>query len=555
MSLQHPYVRLFALVTINFLALAIGIPLVSAQPGVHPPQPFAPDRVLVAFHPGTPAAEIRAAHSQAGGHVVKTIKALGVQVVGVPAGTVADAIQHYQRNPNVKFAEPNYRRPLFLPVTLEGGEPSLGISNNFTEQWGLDNTGQAFGATVDPIFGTLIVPAYQGIVDADIDAPEGWAISHGSAAIKIAILDSGVSCSHVDLADKCIEQVNFVGEHGSRIDDVIGHGTHVAGIAAAKTDNGKGVAGVAWDASVGSLKVCYEDYSLAILGIIQGFCEDADVAEAITYAVVAGYQVINMSLAGAEFSNTLQSAVDDAWNNGLVLVAGAGNDYSSEKRYPAAYNHVIAVGATDYIDNQASFSSFSSDQDDWVDVAAPGHVILSTVPGELCGIAPDDPDGCYDWKSGTSMATPHVAGIAALLWAYLPNPSNVQIRQIIEQSADVVGALGQNLLAWTKYGRVNLYKALTYQSSGPGPGDSDPPIISDVTSTKLKGPRFEISWITDEPATSMVTLDGVLYNDDALVTNHSRTFSGQKGVTYEYYVSSTDAAGNQATEGPYQHRN
>jgi thermitase len=471
---------------------------------------------------------------------------------------VPDVVAQYRRNPNVRFAEPDYIRPLFQPATNEGSEPTLGISNSFEEQWGLNNTGQAFGATVDPIFGTLTAPAYTGVVDADIDAPEGWALTHGSATVRIAVLDSGVSCSHVDLDSKCVEEVNFVAEHGSPLDDIIGHGTHVAAIAAAETDNGVGTAGVAWESSIGSLKVCYEDYSLSILGIIQGLCEDADIIEAIVYAADAGYDVINMSLAGPESSQALQDAVDYAWGKDVVLVAGAGNDYSAEKRYPAALENVIAVAATDYFDNLAYFSTFSTDSDDWVSVAAPGHVVFSAVPSELCGLAPDDPGGCYDWKSGTSMATPVVSGVAAMLWSYLTSPTNAQVRAALENSADTVGALGQNMLAWTRHGRVNLFNALTYESGDPGSGggDSIAPVIENVTAVNLNGPRFEVSWTTDEPATTVLRLSccGDLSNLD-LVTEHSVMVRGKKGVAYEYFVISTDAAGNQAVKGPYDFQN
>jgi len=210
--------------------------------------------------------------------------------------------------------------------------------------------------------------------------------------------------------------VNFVSAHGSPVEDIIGHGTHVAGIAAAETDNQTGTAGVARDASIGSMKVCYEDRTFELFGIILGVCEDADIAAGITYAANAGYHVINMSLAGPELSMTLQDAVNDAWGKGAVIVAAAGNDYGTTRQYPAAYSNVISVAASDYYDNLAYFSNFSKDSDDWVSVAAPGHVIFSAVPGELCGIAPDDPQGCYDWKSGTSMAAPHVSGIAASFW-------------------------------------------------------------------------------------------------------------------------------------------
>ena len=523
-------------------------------------QSFAEDRVLVSFRPGTPADDINAAHGPTGGQVVTTLDGLGVQVVRVPAGTVKRAIQLYENNPNVEFAEPNHRRLLFRPVTTEGSEPQLGITNNFNEQWALNNTGQSFGATIDPLFGTLTAPAYTGLADADIDAPEGWAITHGSSAVRIAILDSGVSCQHVDLDSKCIEQLNFVDEHGSPIDDIVGHGTHVAAIAAAETDNGIGTAGVAREASIGSFKVCYEDYSLAIFGIILSFCEDEDIAEAIIQATNSGYQVINMSIAGPEPSATIENAVNYAWSQGVVVVAGAGNDYSPTKQYPAAFENVIGVGATDRYDNQAYFSSFSTNTDDWVSVAAPGDVILSAVPSELCGLAPDDPQGCYDWKSGTSMATPHVAGIAAMLWAHLPNATNAEIRSTIENSSEKVGVMGQNLLAWTKHGRVNLHSALTYTPEDPGPGpggDTTAPVISNVVVSKPNnGPRFVVTWATDEPATSQVTITSFSpYSDGNLVTSHRAEFRGERGVTYELNVSSTDAAGNVATAGPFFHAN
>ena len=488
--------------------------------------------------------------------MLKNIVAIGVQVVAVPNGTVLAALQRYQRNPNVAFAEPNYQRPLFLPVTQEGSEPSLKIQNFYNEQWGLHNTGQFFGATVDPLFGTLITPAYEGVLDADIDAPEGWALSHGSAAIRIAILDSGVYCSHVDLTSKCIEEVNFVGQHGSPVDDILGHGTHVAGIAAATPDNGVGIAGVAWEASIGSLKVCYEDYTFELFGIIQGICEDADLADAIIYAADSGYEVINMSLAGPQYSQTLLSAVNYAWSQGVVIVAGAGNGYTTEKLYPAAFENVIAVAATDYFDNLAYFSTFG----DWVSVLAPGHTILSTVPNELCNMQPDDPEGCHDWKSGTSMATPHVSGIAAMLWAQDPTQTNTQVRSSIETSAEEFGALGQKFQAWVEHGRVNLHEALMLYDSGSSPPeegvDTTTPVMSNVQSKKLNGNRFEITWTTDDPATSMVNFTCCdPTSDGALVTQHRMTFRGGKNTDYQYTVTSTNAAGLSTMAGPFFHQN
>ena len=524
--------------------------------------PFVEDQVLVSFQPGSAAQDRQAAHAQAGGRVLRTLAGIGVHVVDVGKGRVHAAIAAYQRNPNVKFAEPNYRRKLYLPSTTEGSFPSIGVPNGYTEQWGLHNTGQAFGATLDPLLLILIAPAYQGVADADIDAPEGWSVSHGSSAIKIAVLDSGVSCEHVDLDSKCLEAVSFVAQHGSPNQDIVGHGTHVAGIAVAETDNGIGVAGVAREATFGSMKVCYEDPLLLELGIISAYCDDADIAAALMYAADNGYDVINMSLAGTEYSNSLLNGVNYAWNAGLVIVAGAGNTYGTVKQYPAAFDNVIGVAATDHYDNLASFSTFSIDSDDWVSLAAPGHVILSTVPGEMCGMLPNDPEGCYDWKSGTSMATPMVAGVAALVWGANPGLTNSEVRDLVQNTADTAGALGQNFLSWTAFGRVNLHAALTGAPSGGGSGggsDTTAPVISNVTSTQLNGRRFRISWQTDEPSPSTVEFIGSdlagVHTDSAMTTNHSMTFRGSRGTQYEFYVHATDAADNTGSDGPHTHNN
>ena len=444
--------------------------------GVEPPPLFAPNRVLVGFEPGTSGLAMSEAHRQAGGNVIQTLDAIGVQVVAVPEGTVLDKIAAYHHNPNVLFAEPNYRRYIYLPATNEGSEPTIGIANNYTEQWGLENTGQAFGVTVDPLFGTLILGAYQGVLGADISAPDGWELVADGAAMagsgtKIAIIDSGIDCTHPDLmsggASKCVEQINFVSVDVP-LDDIIGHGTHVATIAAAYSHNGVGTAGVAGGAFLGALKVCYAELYLGLF--IVGVCEDAAIADAILYAACpdgvpacdAPYHVINMSLAGPENSATIESAVNIASSAGVVIVAAAGNNYTQTMQYPAAYLNVMAVAATDYFDNLASFSSFGPE---WVTMAAPGHTIFSAVPNAGCG---DPPEGCYDWLSGTSMSTPMVAGAAAVVWAHQGgSATNVSVRAALENGADVTGILGQNMQAWVQHGRLNLASALA--AGGPAP--------------------------------------------------------------------------------------
>ena len=175
------------------------------------------------------------------------------------------------------------------------------------------------------------------------------------------------------------------------MDDVNGHGSHVAGIAAAATNNGLGVAGVGYNAESWTSR-CSATRARALFGLRRG----------ITWAADNGANVINLSLGGTMDSSALESAVNYAWSKGVVVVAAAGNNASSTPFYPAYYANVIAVAATTDLDRLASFSDFG----DWVDVAAPGISIYSTIPGG------------YGYMSGTSMASPFVSGLAALLFAH-----------------------------------------------------------------------------------------------------------------------------------------
>ena len=440
------------------------------------PPPFVPDQVLVAFRPGTPAADISAVHNRVGGQVLKSITAIGVQVVSIPAGTVLDKVQLYRRNPNVEYAEPNYLRPLIMPSEGSFGQ---GI-NVFNEQWTLHNQGTALQSYVDPATG---LPGWQYTrLDADIDATEAWDIEKGDASVLVAIPDSGVDCNHGDLVGKCIHQEDHVtptvDSFGNPIPDLVdqlGHGTHVAGTIAMHTDNGDGGAGVGWNTSIGSFKVCYMENFLDI--IIGSSCQDADIASAVTRAADLGYDIINMSFGQAAPSQVVQNALDYASAAGVVLVAAAGNNNNWEKFYPAAYTNVISVGATNAFDDRAGFSTFSVDDDfdsgtqddDWVDLLAPGEPVLSTVPTNFC--SPPSPQ-CFQWLMGTSMAAPHVSGVAALVKSYLnlndpANANNVEVRRRIQDCADTTGAMGQNMQVWSKFGRLNAFGALTCGGTPP----------------------------------------------------------------------------------------
>jgi len=494
---------------------------------------FAPDRILVKFKAGTLSSDIGALASQTGATSLRTIPGLGVHVLRVPAGSVSENIAVYLQNPNVEYAEPDYYRILRIPT--EGQDPDGSPNQYFNEQWALNNTGQAH-IQPDPLLGAVLVT---GTPDADIDAPEAWDITQGNAAVKIAVLDTGVDCRspgspagsvEFPSPSKCVEQVNFVSQYTSNYDgspvtnaDVVSHGTHVAGIAAAETDNLIGIAGVGWHSAIGALKTCFEYYidlypPLEIWTVV-GICPVSASAQAMVYAADHGYHVINMSYASDQvdasgnpaglggFTQTESDAVDYAWSKGVVLVAAAGNGGDTVKSYPAAYDKVIAVGATDHNDNLASFSTFSTDADDWVSLLAPGENIVSTVPNALCvfyaelyGIVFDaDNDACLDWYSGTSMASPHVAGAAGLVWSYLfssgvvapsselTNPAtcvdmngvscNQVVRQRLENGADASGAIGQNMKAWSKFGRLNVAGALESVAAAPAPD----PAISSVT--------------------------------------------------------------------------
>jgi thermitase len=454
------------------------------------PPPFVADQVIVGFQPGTPGSLVAEAHRQAGAAELRRLDAIGAQLVQVPAGAVLAAVAAYERNPNVRYAEPNYLRPMVLPD--EGQDPprpfGLGI-DYFDEQYGLHNTGQAF--FYDQMTGAP--GAIAGTADADIDAPEAWELSTGSPAITVAVLDSGVDCDHADLAGKCVEIINF--GPSDTTEDVIGHGTHVAGIAAATGDNGIGTAGVGWQTSIANIKVCYEYYDLfSVLGL----CDSAAIAQGMIHAADQGYQVINMSFGGPSASQAEADAAAYAWNAGALLVSSAGNSYTSAPGYPAAFAEVIAVAATDWHDNLGSFSNFGS----WVSLSAPGHQVFSTMPYAACGLPDTDPEGCYGWLSGTSMASPMVAGAAAVVWAYMgAGATNQLVRDALETQAESTGAMGQNMLAWTQHGRLNLKNSLQNGGSPPPPPPPGDPgaHIGDLDGSAVSQGR-------DWTATVMVTV-------------------------------------------------
>jgi thermitase len=283
------------------------------------------------------------------------------------------------------------------------------------------------------------------------------------------------------------------------------------------------------------------------------------------HAADSGYQVVNMSYAGPQGSQAEADAAAYAWANGVVLVAAASNNYESTPMYPAAFPEVIAVASTDWHDNLSSFSNFGS----WVSVAAPGSVIFNTMPNWACGLPDGDPEGCYGWNSGTSMASPVVAGAAGLLWAHLPGATNTMVRDAIETNADATGAMGQNFLAWTQHGRLNVANALANGGGAPPPPPpSDPGVHigdldgaaanqgrnwhADVTVTVHDENENPVANMTVEGTWSGGTPDSCMTNGSGQCPMQSPAMAKKGSTSTTFTVTTLDG---DATDGTANHDN
>ena len=250
---------------------------------------FVASEIIVRFRPGVTASAQADAHSQAGGRQVAEIARTRVQLVSVPAGDERGAIARYLRNPNVVVAEPNFVRRIDQQVVPN--------DSYFREQWALHNTGQLFYCI--PWIDGQQLCFYVGTPDADIDAPEAWAISTGSSSVKVAVIDTGIDYTHPDLGANYAGGYDFVTPDADPMDDH-GHGTHVSGTVAAAMNNltgspaeEEGAVGIAPQSRVLAYKVCDAN----------GGCDDFAIQQAIARAIADGANVINMSLGGAEIGS------------------------------------------------------------------------------------------------------------------------------------------------------------------------------------------------------------------------------------------------------------
>ena len=264
-----------------------------------------------------------------------------------------------------------------------------------------------------------------------IETEIAWNKSKGSSDVVVAVIDNGIDMQHPDLRGRIVSPYDVI-EGSTYYINPGEHGTHVAGIIASSIDNGHGGAGVAPNAQIMPINVFMGDSAYT-----------SDVIQGIYYAVGAGADIINMSLGSYSYSYSFNSAVQYAYQNGVVIVAAAGNDATSSSHYPSSFENVISVSSTDSYDSRSYFSNYGYD----IDVAAPGSDIYSTLP-----------NGSYGYMSGTSMASPVVAGVAALILSNAPQLSNNEVANRIFESADDVGSRGWD--SYYGYGRVNAKSAL-----------------------------------------------------------------------------------------------
>jgi thermitase len=381
-----------------------------------------PGQVLVGFRAPAAFEKVSEEAAREVGQLVRRQRRLGAARVRLRAGlSLRAAMERLARRSDVAYVEPVYvRRAAAVPNDTA-----------YAFQWALPK------------------------IQADL----AWDRWEPKSQITIAILDTGVDLTHPDLAGVLVRNaqgtvVNFNALTNSTVpgaaNDDNGHGTHCAGIAAARINNVLGIAGVVgWNPSIPA-----SDSYVSILPVKvldhNAYGNDADVAEGILWAVDQGARVINLSLGGEAASTTLANATDYARERGCVVVAAAGNDGVSKRFYPAANTGVISVGATDSSDVLAAFSNWGS----WVKVAAPGSLIYSTYPG-----------GTYATISGTSMAAPHVAGEAAAIFSQNPGLTSTQVEEIILTSVDpYVRYNGRQLGSGA--GRINVYQALIAAGGG-----------------------------------------------------------------------------------------
>ncbi|HEU5181951.1 MAG TPA: choice-of-anchor D domain-containing protein [Candidatus Polarisedimenticolia bacterium] len=486
--------RFRELSTFSLLFLAFGsLILILASPsppgkgnGTPPLAPHAPGEILVKFNRETGPSEKANVRAQVAGSRLRTFQT-GAEHWKLGKGVSTEAaLERLRGNHHIRYAEPNY----LVHVDLVPDDP------RYPALYGLHNTGQTGGTP-----------------GADIDAESAWNITTGDRRVVVAVIDTGIDYTHPDLAANIwtnpgeiagngldddnngyvddVHGYDFANDDGDPMDDNF-HGTHVAGTIGAIGDNSLGVVGVNWHVSLMALK---------FLGS-GGSGTDSDAVRAVEYAKSMGADVLSNSWGGGGFSQTLLDAINAAAEGGILFVAAAGNDGVNtdiHPQYPASYasEGIITVAATDSEDRLAAFSNYGPST---VHLAAPGVDILSTLPG-----------GKYGLASGTSMATPHVAGVAALVRAVDPDLGLADLKARLLSSVDPIAALATKV---SKGGRLNARRPLgTKDSTAPG-------TVLDLRTTLSTGTSLTLNWTAtgDDGESGTVSSYDVRYSTDPIDT-------------------------------------
>jgi len=456
-------------------------------------------RLLVKFTPAATQQARASLLSSVHAKQIGVVHDLGIKVLSVPASVASAAVATMRGSSLVAYAEDDQVR---RPTDTTPNDPLFPIGATWGGEWG-----------------SLLT-----------QAPKAWDLTTGSSQVVLADIDSGVAGAHPDLAAQLAPGYNTL-DGSSNTNDTYGHGTWAAGVMAASSNNGAGIAGYCWTCRLMPVKV-YSSSSGAY---------DSDIAAGITWAVDHGARVLNISLAGPGTSATLSNAVAYARQHGAVVVAAAGNSGCNCLQYPAAYPGVISVGASTQSDTLYSYSNYGS----WVDLAAPGQNVTTMLADPVTGA----PYG-YGPVGGTSMAAPVVAGIAGLLFSAYPSATASDVTNALFAGIDP--AYGNPV----RYGRVDAYKALLSLGVAPPgatvPANSTPPTIS---GTALVGQTLSVSTGTwsgsptsygyqwarcDTSGAGCVALSGATSSNYALT-------SADAGLTMRVTVTASNSAGSSST--------
>lgn len=387
-----------------FIAIFLATsPAVAQSPPVQEPD-FLPGEILVKFKPHVGRLGAQRSLEAEGLRPLEVSPRTGLMRVQVTPGLEKAAIARLMSRGDVEIASVNH----IIYAAIDPNDPS------YSQQWGFPK----------------------------IEAPAAWDMSTGSSSVTVAVVDSGLDTSHSEFSGRIVDPRDEI-SNDSTPQDTCGHGTHVAGTIAAKGNNGAGVAGMAWDINVMPVRALTSNGS-GCTG------NEGDIHDAIYWAVSHGAKVINLSLGAPSYGSTcedvfpfMSQAVADAYNAGVLVVAASGNNSASTLSCPALQAETLAVGATTNLDQRAWFSNYGTG----LNVVAPGTNIYSTWPGES-----------YTSLDGTSMAAPHVSGLAALLWSVDSSLTNFEVWDAIQTTADDLGASGYDLEYG--HGRINARRAL-----------------------------------------------------------------------------------------------